>query len=103
MLLSILSNLLEKNKYSLTRIKKIFPENSPKDGVPKLLALFKLSLDSARLLQLEFSEIFSTRQMAEDFACNLPKGPLEDLLASYIKVNCSNVLLIKLSVKSLTY
>ena len=94
MLLSTLSDLLKKNKYSLTRIRKIFPENSPKDGVAKLVALFRLSLDSARRLQSEFSEIFSTRQMAQDFACNLPEEPFEDLLASYIKVNCSNVLLI---------
>ena len=90
MLLSILSDLLGKTKYSLTRIRKIFPENRPEDGVPKLVALFKLSLESAIQLQSQFRDVFSTRQMAMDFTSNLPKEPLENLLASCVEVTCSS-------------
>ena len=90
MLLSILSDLLGKTKYSLTSIRKIFPENRPEDGVPKLVDLFKLSLESAIQLQSQFRDVFSTRQMAMDFTSNLPKEPLEVLLASCIEVTCSS-------------
>lgn len=87
MLLSILSNLMAKTKYSLTRIRRIFPaENSPKDGVPALVALFELSLESARQLQSEFPSVFSTHLQARQFASNLTTEATCDLLASYVKV-----------------
>lgn len=86
-LLSILSNLLAKTKYSLTRIRRIFPaENSPKDGVPALVSLFELTLDSARLLQSEFPSVFSALLEARQFSNNLTTEPTCDLLASYVRV-----------------
>jgi len=93
MLLSILSDLLGKTKYLLTRIRKIFPENTPKDGVPALVALFELSLESGRQVQLEFQPFFSTLRQAQLFARNLSTEPLGDILASYVKVKCGNILL----------
>lgn len=89
MLLTVLSELLGKTKYSLTGIRKIFPKNRPEDAVPKLVAMFELSLESAIQLQSQFRDVFSTRQMAIDFTSNLPKEPFKDLLASCIEVTCS--------------
>ena len=89
MLLSILSSLLAKTKYSLTRIRRIFPaENSPRDGVPALVALYELSLESARQLQSEFPWVFSESVLpqAYQFANSLTTEPVCDLLASYLKV-----------------
>lgn len=87
MLLSILSNLMAKTKYSLTRIRRIFPaENSPKDGVPALVALFELALESARQLQSEFPSVFSTLREASQFANRLATEPTCNLLASFVKV-----------------
>lgn len=96
MLLSILSDLLGKTKYLLTRIRKVFPENTPKDGVPALVALvalFELSLESGRQVQLEFQPFFSTLRQAQLFARNLSTEPLGDILASYVKVKSGNILL----------
>ena len=87
MLLSILSDLLAKTKYALTGIRKIFPENSPNDGVPALVTLFRLSLESSRHLCTEFPLVFSTLHQAHAFASNLPIEPLGDILASYLKVH----------------
>ena len=93
MLLSILSDLLGKTKYALTRIRKIFPENSPTDGVPALVTLFKLSSESGRQLQSEFPMVFSTLHQAQLFACNLATEPFGDILASFSKVNTFNDLI----------
>ena len=93
MLLSILSSLLEKTKYSLTRIRRIFPaENSPKDGVPALVALYELTLESARQLQSEFPSVFSVLLQARVFANNLTTKSMRDLLASYLEVIYTHVL-----------
>ena len=93
MLLSILSSLLEKTKYSLTRIRRIFPaENSPKDGVPALVALYELTLESSRQLQSEFPSVFSVLLQAHVFANNLTTEPVRDLLASYLEVIYAHVL-----------
>jgi len=92
MLLSILSSLLAKTKYSLTRIRRIFPaENSPTNGVPALVALYELTLESARQLQSEFPSVFSVLLQARQFANNLTTEPVSDLLASYLKVIYSNM------------
>ena len=97
MLLSILSSLLAKTKYSLTRIRRIFPaENSPKDGVPALVALYELTLESARQLQSEFPSVFSVLQQARQFAMTLTTEPVCDLLASYLKVIYTCVMRLKI-------
>ena len=94
MLLSILSCLLAKTKYSLTRIRRIFPaENSPKDGVPALVALYELTLESARQLQADFPAVFSMLLEACQFANNLTTEPICDLLASYVQVIYTHIVL----------
>ena len=90
MLLSILSDLVGKTKYALTNIRRIFPENSPTAGVPVLVALFKLSLESGQQLRSEFPMVFSTLHQAQLFACNLATEPFADILASFLKVKTSN-------------
>ena len=96
MLLSLLSSLLDKTKYSLTRIRRIFPaENNPKDGVPALVALYELALESARQLQSEFPPVFSVLLQARLFASNLTTEPVCDLLASYLQVLYTHVLRLK--------
>ena len=88
MLLSILSTLLEKTKYLLTKIRRIFPaESSPNEGVTSLVTLFKLTLESARQLKAEFPSVFTKLPQAQQFARNLAAAPACDLLASYVEVH----------------
>ena len=87
MLLNILSSLLAKTEYSLTKIRRIFPaDKDPKDGVSALVELFELTLESAKTLQNEFPSVFLTLPEARQFASKLATEPTCDLLASFLKV-----------------
>ena len=87
--MSILSTLLSKTEYALTKVRKIFPENCPKDGVPVLIALFQLSVESSRYLQAEFPMVL--RRLYQDgvlLPSHLAKERLGDILASFLMVLC---------------
>lgn len=85
MLVSLLSSLLCKMKYALTRVRKIFPANCPKEGIPALVSLFKLSVESSRYLQSEFVLMFAKLYQAQVFPSNWTTKPLCDVLASFLK------------------
>ena len=85
-MVSVLSLLLKHTKYSLTRIRRLFPENSPDGGVVALVALFEATLEALRLLQIEFPVGFSKLDSTHEFLGHPEKGTLSDLLPSYLRV-----------------
>ena len=93
MLLNILSILLNKTKYFLSKLRRIFPaDNSPNEGVTALVTLFELTLESARELESEFPSVFKRLPQARQFSSNLSKAPVCDLLASFVEVHMNPLL-----------
>ncbi|XP_022781591.1 uncharacterized protein LOC111322703 isoform X2 [Stylophora pistillata] len=86
MLLDILLNLLNQTKYSLSKIRRIFPaENNPNEGVKALVTLFELTLESARQLESEFPSVFTRLPQAQQFADHLSEAPACVLVASFVE------------------
>ena len=93
MLLNILSILLKKTKYFLSKLRRIFPaDNNPNEGVTALVTLFELTLESARELESEFPSVFKRLPQAQQFSSNLSKAPVCDLLASFVEVHMNPLL-----------
>lgn len=86
--MSILSTLLRKTEYALTKVRRIFPDNCPKDDLPALIALFKLSVESSRKLEAEFPMMCTGWYQNGVLPSHLAGRGLCDILASFLTVLC---------------
>ena len=89
MFLEAITLLLKHAKNSLTRIKRLFPENSPQGGVLSLLVMLEVVLEAMMSLRLSFSALLPTlvEAQAHDFLNAVEEEPIEVLLTRFIEVS----------------
>lgn len=89
MLLELLGLLQKHAKYSLTRIKRLFPDNTPPGGVATLVNLLVTVLEASDFLRTTFPAVFSSLLEARKFLEELDDEPVDCLLSKYLKVRNS--------------
>ena len=85
-LLSSLGLLLKHTRYSLTRVKRLFPDNSPPGGVSSLVTLLVTVLEAIDFLRSTFPAVFSVLLEAREFLDSIDIEPVHRLLSKYLKV-----------------
>ena len=89
MLLEVLGLVQKHARYSLTRIKRLFPNNSPQGGVATLVHLLVTVLEAADFLRTTFPSVFSSLLEARSFLEELDDEPMDCLLPKYLQVRGS--------------
>lgn len=86
MCIQILSLLFRLSKYYLTRVTRLFKQNSPPGGVASLVAMAAMVQEAAHFLKSTFPAVFMNVREAREFVDSLDEEPFEIQLASYLKV-----------------
>ncbi|XP_031557070.1 uncharacterized protein LOC116293750 [Actinia tenebrosa] len=85
MCIEILSLLFRLSKYYLTRVTRLFKQNSPPGGVTSLVAMAAMVEEAAHFLKSTFPAVFMNVREARKFVDSFGEEPFEIQLASYLK------------------